>query len=91
MTTDNTDLDDAFERLLAEEVRLRHEEIAQMRTALASARQIGVAIGIVMSGERRTREEAFARLVKVSRDTNRKLRDVAGDVELTGQLTPETD
>ncbi|MEO3924152.1 GAF and ANTAR domain-containing protein [Micromonosporaceae bacterium B7E4] len=49
----------------------------QMQTAMQSRAVIEQAKGIVMAERRCTPEEAFAILVKVSQDSNRKLRDVA--------------
>jgi AmiR/NasT family two-component response regulator len=48
-----------------------------MQTAMESRAVIEQAKGIVMGERRCTAEEAFAVLVKVSQDSNRKLRDVA--------------
>ncbi|MEV4490246.1 GAF and ANTAR domain-containing protein [Micromonospora coxensis] len=49
----------------------------QMRAAMQSRAVIEQAKGIVMGDRRCTAEEAFGILVKLSQDTNRKLRDVA--------------
>ncbi|MGI5211765.1 GAF and ANTAR domain-containing protein [Plantactinospora sp. CA-290183] len=49
----------------------------QMETAMRSRAVIEQAKGIIMGERRCTSEEAFAILVKVSQDSNRKLRDVA--------------
>jgi hypothetical protein len=54
--------------------------------ALASNREIGVAMGILMQRHQVSREEAFELLRKVSQDTNRKLSVVASDVADTGIL-----
>ena len=48
-----------------------------MQAAMESRAVIEQAKGIVMGERRCSAEEAFAILVKVSEDTNRKLRDVA--------------
>ncbi|MEV4618812.1 GAF and ANTAR domain-containing protein [Asanoa sp. NPDC049573] len=48
-----------------------------MQSAMESRAVIEQAKGIVMGQRRCTADEAFAILVKVSQDTNRKLRDVA--------------
>ena len=79
------ELHEVFEVLLAMEARMHREEVEQLRTALLSARQIGVALGIVMSHEDLGRDDAFAVLVRESRRSNRKLRDVAADVEQSGR------
>jgi signal transduction histidine kinase/DNA-binding response OmpR family regulator len=57
-----------------------------LRKALGSNRQIGVALGVLMAREMLTEEQAFERLRAVSQHENRKLRDVADDVVLTGAL-----
>lgn len=67
--------------------RLLHErEVAGLNIALSSSRQIGTAIGILMARHQVTSEQAFTLLSRASQHLNRKLRDVATDVELTGQL-----
>jgi GAF domain-containing protein len=48
-----------------------------MQAAMESRAVIEQAKGIVMRERRCTADEAFANLVKISQDTNRKLRDVA--------------
>jgi GAF domain-containing protein len=65
------------------------ERTANLEIALASNRQIGVAIGILMHQHRITEAAAFDRLRTTSQDLNRKLRDVAEEVTLTGRL-PES-
>jgi len=49
-------------------------------SALESRRAIGVAIGIVMERYQIDDDRAFAFLVRVSQDSNVKLRDVAADI-----------
>jgi ANTAR domain-containing protein len=58
-----------------------------LRRALESNREIGVAVGVLMHQHRITREQAFDLLRVASQDTNRKLVDVAADVADTGVLT----
>ena len=58
----------------------------QLQIALTSNRQIGVAVGVLMAREKVTSERAFDLLRVRSNHTNRKLRDVAEEVALTGQL-----
>ena len=69
---------------LAHELERRRS--TELETALHSSRQIGMAIGIVMSRELLTEEQAFARLVEASQHLNVKLRDIAVRVNETGQL-----
>ena len=68
--------------------RLVHAQqtATQLQTALTSNRQIGVAVGVLMSREKITSERAFDMLRLRSNNTNRKLRDVAEEVAQTGQL-----
>jgi signal transduction histidine kinase/DNA-binding response OmpR family regulator len=61
---------------------------ANLHRALASNRQIGVAIGVLMAQAKITEEEAFDQLREVSQRQNRKLRDIADQVVLTGALEP---
>jgi signal transduction histidine kinase/DNA-binding response OmpR family regulator len=60
--------------------------VSNLRLALASNRQIGAAIGVVMATEKLTNEQAFERIRDVSQRTHRKLRDVADEVLYTGRL-----
>ena len=57
-----------------------------LERALASGRRIGAAIGILMVSLRLTEPQAFDALRVASQHTHRKLRDVAEDVLLTGEL-----
>jgi GAF domain-containing protein len=56
------------------------DEVAQMKQAMASRAQIEQAKGVIMSQRHCGAEEAFAILVDLSSNTNRKLRDVAQSV-----------
>jgi cell division protein FtsX len=67
-------------------VELQQTKVDQLTSALDSSRQIGTAIGILMAGRHVHRDEAFELLVQASRNANRKLRDIAADVEFTGDL-----
>jgi hypothetical protein len=69
---------------LAVESRLRVEDVGNLTAALETSRQIGIAVGIVMASHRVPSDEAFALLRRSSMDLNRKLHDVAQEVELTG-------
>lgn len=57
-----------------------------LNTALTTSRQIGAAIGILMTTYKITTDDAFALLRRVSQQTNRKLRDIADTVTTTGRL-----
>jgi hypothetical protein len=72
-------------RLLDVATRAR-AEAEHLELALASNREISVAVGILMANERLTSEQAFDLLRRVSMDTNRKLRVVALEVARTGAL-----
>ena len=63
---------------------------ANLERALSSNRQIGAAIGILMALHKLTGDGAFALLREASNKTNRRLRDVADQVVLTGSLDDGT-
>jgi hypothetical protein len=63
---------------------LNHAE--QLTVALATNRQIGEAMGILMATYRVTENQAFDLLRIASQNTNRKLREVAAEVVETGTL-----
>ncbi len=73
-------------RALTEQHRHAQEQAGHLQTALASSRAISYAIGILMALHKVTVNEAFTLLRTCSRDSNRKLYDVAGDVMHTGAL-----
>lgn len=83
---DDVDLAQAFEEILFLEARLRHEEVEQLRAALVTNRRIGMALGVLMGVRHLDEDGAWAAMVKASRDSNRKLRDVAEDVIRGGTL-----
>ena len=57
-----------------------------LEKALESGRRIGAAMGILMATRRLTEPQAFDALRVASQHSQRKLRDVAEDVLLTGEL-----
>jgi hypothetical protein len=73
---------------------LAEERADNLEIALASNRQIGIAVGILMAYHRVTQDEAFGRLRIASQHLHIKLRDIAQDVVETGTLpdlpTPRT-
>ena len=71
---------------LRERLARAEEQNRQLRQALESARDIGAAIGIVMSCHRLTRAAAFERLTMLSQRNNRKLHDIAVDIVDTGEV-----
>jgi transcriptional regulator with GAF, ATPase, and Fis domain len=63
-----------------------HEENENLERALATNREIAMAMGIVMADRGCTEEQAFAHLREISQRLNRKLRDIAADVVRTGEI-----
>ncbi len=66
-------------------VRAR-EQVAQLESALANSRDIGVAMGVLMRANAITREEAFELLREASQQSHRKLAEIARTVAETGTL-----
>lgn len=62
------------------------EQAQNLLVALESSREIGIAMGIVMTVARVTREQAFDLLRIASQRLHRKLRDVATEIADTGAL-----
>lgn len=67
----------------------RADEATHLGHALATSRQIGMAVGILMNAHKVTGDDAFRLLRNASQNLNRKLRDIAVEVTETGAL-PET-
>lgn len=65
---------------------LVQERASNLEIALASSRDIGVAMGVLMARYKITRDQAFDLLRMASQHRHRKLRDVAGDVAETGTI-----
>ena len=74
-----------LDRLHAE-LAAAHTQIANLKIALESSREIGAAIGILMNRCRVSYEQAFDILREASQRTHRKLREVAADLVYTGSL-----
>jgi AmiR/NasT family two-component response regulator len=81
-TIDRQDLQQLAETL--DQLTQAQEKIAHLEAALASNRRIGMAIGIIMAAEKVTEEQAFERLAAQSKREQRKMRDIAETVILTG-------
>jgi hypothetical protein len=64
----------------------RQDTVNHLTRALETSREIGVAMGILMADGRFTAPQAFDLLRTASNHLNRKLRDIAADVALTGEL-----
>ena len=60
---------------------MRHLEIG-----LATSRSIGAAVGVLMSRHHWTYDQAFDALRTASQHGHRRLRDIAADVVLIGDL-----
>jgi AmiR/NasT family two-component response regulator len=60
--------------------------VVGLERALESNREIGVAMGIMMAAGRYTQAEAFEQLVDASQHLNRRVRDIASEVALTGAM-----
>ncbi len=58
---------------------------AQMRAAIDTRQHIGEALGIVMERYKLTEDRAFELLKKISQDRNIKLRDIAEQINTTGE------
>lgn len=61
-------------------------QVENLQKALASNREIGVAMGVLMARHHVTRDQAFGLLRMASQNANRKLHDVALQVADTGTL-----
>jgi GAF domain-containing protein len=62
------------------------DRAANLEIGLASNREIGIAIGVLMTTHRVTHQQAFEMLRTASQHAHLKLRDVAAEVVLTGEL-----
>ena len=62
------------------------EKIRNLEVALTTNRRIGMALGVLMARHNLTDEQAFAMLVRASHRRHRKVREIADDVVLTGEL-----
>jgi hypothetical protein len=62
-------------------------EASHLKRALHHSRDIGAAVGVLMSRHRVTQEEAFQLLRRASQDQNRKLHEISLDVLRVGELS----
>ena len=65
---------------------LASDEADNLARALASNREIGVAMGVLMAKHNITRDQAFGLLRVASQDSNRRLSELAVEVADTGEL-----
>jgi AmiR/NasT family two-component response regulator len=96
MSTDaDHDADEAVKKFISEndllvecqgELKVAEAQVEHLQTALVSARRIGAAIGILMGQHKVTDDDAFELLRRASQARNRKIRDLADQVVLTGTL-----
>lgn len=61
-------------------------KVENLQKALLSSREIGTAMGVIMTRHGVTRDQAFDLLRMASQHSNRKLREVADEVAVTGEL-----
>lgn len=71
---------------LAERSADLQREVANLQIALQTSREIGAAIGILMANHRVSQAQAFDLLRTASQHRHYKLRDLAAEVALTGDL-----
>jgi ANTAR domain len=81
------DIDRALIDALEAEGTVDRSRINELRDALIMARRIGAGIGIIMGARRISEDEAFAVLVKASQHSNRKLRQVADELCVSGDVS----
>lgn len=80
------DMDAILIAALQAEGTLNQEHAANLEEALRSSRTIGTAIGVVMASQKVSDVDAFGLLRQTSMDSNRKLRDLAEEIVLTGDV-----
>ena len=66
---------------------LSRQHAEHLEEALRSSRKIGAAIGIVMTHHNLNEQDAFELLREASMNSNRKLRSLAEEVVLTGDVS----
>lgn len=88
LADENPDISALRDRLelLEQQAVLQARDIASLGVALSTCRTIGAAVGIVMASRKLTEDDAFALLKQASQNNNRKVRDLAAEVVVTGQV-----
>lgn len=71
---------------LEAEATIGRGKIAHLELALKSARCIGAAMGVLLERHKVTDVESFAMLARASQRANLKLREIAEQLVLTGNL-----
>jgi len=84
--TDGSDIEYAPQSELAEHLADAQRQIANLEAALLTSRQIGMAVGILMCRYSWTEDRAFDALRLASQRHHRKVRELANEVVLTGDL-----
>jgi hypothetical protein len=82
----HVDIDRAMLLELQADGLISQKYAAELEKALHTSRRIGAAIGIVMASRGVSETEAFLILTRASQHTNRKVRVLADDVVLTGDV-----
>jgi AmiR/NasT family two-component response regulator len=81
-------LDRAVATIHAEQLRSRAEAAtelaANLQVALASSREIGMAMGIVMDRHKLSSDQAFQLLTRISQHRQRRVREIAVEIAETG-------
>ena len=83
---ERADADAALIAELRAEGLVTREHAENLEEALTTSRRIGAAIGVVMARTGATEAEAFELIKRASQDSNRKVRLLADDVVLTGDV-----
>lgn len=72
--------------LAVAELKLARERVEHLELAVQSNRRIGMAVGVLIERLKISPEAAFDVLRDASSRSNRKLRDIADEVVLTGEI-----
>ena len=83
-------LDQALIKQLEATEEIDRVEVESLRSALATCRRVGVAVGVLMTARHVSQAVAFDVLSVASQNSGRTLRDVADYVTLTGDLPTST-
>jgi AmiR/NasT family two-component response regulator len=71
---------------LSAELAEAREQIANLEQALQTSRSIGMAVGIVMASRGLSSDDAFGVLRTASQHQHRKLREIAAEVVISGEV-----
>lgn len=73
-----------------QEIHSQRRQVADLKTAPATNRKTGAAVGVLMARHNLTYDDAWRILTKASQDNNHKIADVADDVLSTGALAEQS-